>query len=199
MFTSRAEYRLLLREDNADLRLSEQAHSLGLLTAEHWQTFQTKRTAITAEQQRLKNTLFYTDNAEVNALLEQALRREVRALELLARPNIRYQDLCQIEALKPGVSDPKVAEQVEIQAKYQGYIERQQADIERNLRQEQTPLAPDIDYKQVSGLSNEVRQKLNQHKPENLGQAARIAGITPAAISLLRIHLKKYNARLQKN
>ncbi len=192
MFTSRAEYRLLLREDNADLRLSDKAIELGLLDSAQAQAFQTKKAAIAAEQQRLQNTLFYADDTAVNALLDKPLRREVRALELLARPHINYVDLCQLEQLKPGVNDPRVAEQVEIQAKYQGYIERQQADIERNLRHEQTALPKNIDYYQVSGLSNEVCQKLKDHKPSNLGQAARISGVTPAAISLLRVHLKKH-------
>lgn len=194
MFTSRAEYRLLLREDNADLRLTEQGYKLGLIDAARWQAFSEKREAITQEQQRLQSLSVQPNSIAGSALaslLETPLSREHKAMDLLRRPELTYPSLMQLEGIGPGVADPKVAEQVEIQAKYQGYIDRQTVDIERQRRYETLRLPSHLDYSQISGLSTEVRQKLAQAKPETLGMAARIPGVTPAAISLLLVHLKK--------
>lgn len=194
MFTSRAEYRLLLREDNADLRLTEQGYKLGLIDASRWQAFREKREAIFQEQQRLLSLSVQPNSTAGGALanlLETPLSREHKAIELLRRPELTYQLLMQLESIGPGVADAQVAEQVEIQAKYQGYIDRQNVDIERQRRYENMRLPSQLDYSQIAGLSTEVRQKLTQAKPETLGMAARIPGVTPAAISLLLVHLKK--------
>jgi len=194
MFTSRAEYRLILREDNADLRLSEQAHDLGLLSDDQWRAFSVKREAIEREQQRLQD-FWVTPGSELaehmNQIVDKPLSKENRALDLLRRPEMNYQRLMDNHLLGPGVVDPVVAEQVEIQAKYQGYLNRQQDEIDKSRRFE-TSLIPDtVNYDEVRGLSNEVRQKLIDHKPETIGQAGRISGVTPAAISLLMVHIKK--------
>lgn len=194
MFTSRAEYRLLLREDNADLRLTEQGYKLGLIDASHWQAFCKKREAISQEQQRLQSLSVQpnsTAGGALASLLETPLSREHKVMDLLRRPELTYQTLMQLEGIGPGVVDAQVAEQVEIQAKYQGYIDRQNVDIERQRRYENMRLPSLLDYSQIAGLSTEVRQKLAQAKPETLGMAARIPGVTPAAISLLLVHLKK--------
>lgn len=194
MFTSRAEHRLLLREDNADLRLTEQGRALGLVDDARWAAFCTKREAIELEQQRLRSAVLHP--AQVSAedslrVFGDALGREYRLHDLLRRPNVSYAALTSLPAVGGAVADGKVAEQVEIQCKYAGYIERQQDEIDRQRRHEETRLSADFDYAAVSGLSNEVRQKLLAHRPASLGQAARIPGITPAAISLLLVHLKK--------
>lgn len=194
MFTSRAEYRLLLREDNADLRLTEQGRRLGLVNDHRWQLFDTKRAAIAREQQRLENILLRANrphSAEANDALGKLLSKDQRAIDVLRRPEMNYATLMTIEAAGPGVDDPAVAEQIEIQAKYKGYIERQSTEIGRQRRYEDLHLPHDLDYNLILGLSNEVRQKLIQSKPVTLGLASRIEGITPAAISLLLIHLKK--------
>ena len=194
MFTSRAEYRLLLREDNADLRLSEAAYDLGLIDAERWQTVSTKRDTIEKEQLRLQKLCVKPQtvaSAGVESYLKQALARDYRVSELLTRPELNYSDLMKIEGLGPGVLDLQVSEQIEIQAKYQGYIERQRNEIQRQGRYEAISLPVNLDYHAVKGLSNEVREKLIQHKPLTLGQASRISGVTPAAISLLLVQLKK--------
>ncbi|MDM8546925.1 tRNA uridine-5-carboxymethylaminomethyl(34) synthesis enzyme MnmG [Candidatus Venteria ishoeyi] len=191
MFTSRAEYRLLLREDNADLRLTETGYEMGLVSERRWSVLQAKRTAIAAEQQRLKKIILRPEDAQVTAKLGQALRRENSALELLRRPEITYAELCKFDKVQPPVDDASVAEQVEIQTKYSGYIERQKLEIERGRRHEETRLPEDLDYQQVRGLSTEVSQKLNQHHPATIGQASRISGVTPAAISLLLVYLRK--------
>lgn len=193
MFTSRAEYRLLLREDNADLRLTEKGHQLGLVSEEHYQKFAKKRSDIQFEQERFRNT-WVRPETKISKDLEKwlaPLSREYRLEELLRRPEISYADLMSIAELGPGLNDSKAAEQVEIQAKYSGYIERQEEEIRRHLRNEQTKLPSFLDYNKVAGLSTEVRQKLNSTRPETLGMAARIPGVTPAAISLLLVHLKK--------
>lgn len=194
MFTSRAEYRLLLREDNADLRLSESAYRLGLINEARWQSVNDKRYILEQEQQRLKQ-LSIKPNTTVSKALEshlgQALTRDYRVSELLTRPELSYSDLMQIEGLGPGIVDSVIAEQIEIQAKYQGYIDRQLVEIQRQARFENINLPLNLDYNLVKGLSNEVREKLIQHKPLNLGQASRIPGITPAAISLLLVYIKK--------
>jgi tRNA uridine 5-carboxymethylaminomethyl modification enzyme len=193
MFTSRAEYRLILREDNADLRLTEIGRSLGLVDDARWQAFSEKREAIVCETQRLQNNWVRPSDA-VAQILGQALEREYRALDILRRPEVSYARLMNIAELAPGVTDPKVAEQVAVQAKYAGYIERQQAEIVRQARQETTQIPVDFDYEVISSLSTEVRQKLLAVKPTTLGQAARIPGVTPAAISLLLVYLKKRHA-----
>lgn len=194
MFTSRAEYRLMLREDNADLRLTEKGHELGLVDEIRWARYNEKLEHIEQERQRLRSILFHpnSENIEdVNALLKAPLSRETNGEELLRRPEVDYQQLTAIAALAPPLSDIQAAEQVEIQVKYQGYIARQQDEIEKQLRNENTLLPLDLNYQQVSGLSNEVIAKLNDHKPNSIGQASRISGITPAAISILLIWLKK--------
>ena len=194
MFTSRAEYRLLLREDNADLRLTETGRKLGLVDDQRWNAFNSKREAIEAEQQRLHSTFIrpgQCDETRLKVVLGDSLSREARLSELLKRPNVSYQDLLSLTDVKNSPVDDVVAEQVEIQAKYQGYISRQKEEIERHRRHETLKLPDNLDYSEVSGLSNEVRQKLQQHRPDTVGQASRISGITPAAISLLLIHLKK--------
>ena len=194
MFTSRAEYRLMLREDNADLRLSEVAHEMGLLTENQWRAFSEKREAITKETQRLRDIWVAPNSTiaqQLAPLLEAAMTKESRALDLLRRPELDYKKLSTIEALGPFVNDVAVAEQVEVQIKYEGYLDRQQVEIERARRYEESAIPQNFDYAQVRGLSNEVRQKLLEHKPVTLGQAGRISGITPAAISLLTVYLKK--------
>jgi tRNA uridine 5-carboxymethylaminomethyl modification enzyme len=202
MFTSRAEYRLLLREDNADLRLTPIGRELGLVDDERWAVFNTKRAAIEGEQQRLNGIWVTPDNlpeAIAVAVLGQPLGKESNLLQLLRRPEVRYADLLRLPCLEDLGISAEVAEQVEIQARYHGYIERQEAEIERNRRDETTMLPEDLDYKQVRGLSNEALQKLSSHRPLTLGQAFRIPGMTPAAISLLRIHLKRHYSRLRES
>ena len=194
MFTSRAEYRLMLREDNADLRLTEQGRELGLVDDERWARFNEKLESIELERQRLKTTWVYpaADSAEeVNAHLTAPLSREASGEDLLRRPEMTYEQLVQLSPFAPGLEDVQAAEQVEIQVKYEGYIARQQEEIERQQRNENTILPATLDYRQVIGLSNEVIAKLNDHKPSSIGQASRISGITPAAISILLVWLKK--------
>lgn len=194
MFTSRAEYRLLLREDNADLRLSESAYQLGLINKTRWQSVNNKRHILEQEQQRLKQLAIKPNtplSVAVETFLGQALTRDYRVAELLTRPELNYNSLMKIEGLGPGINDLAIAEQIEIQAKYQGYVDRQRLEIQRQARYENISLPLHFDYHAVKGLSNEVREKLIQHKPLNLGQASRIPGITPAAISLLLVYMKK--------
>ncbi len=197
MFTSRAEHRLLLREDNADLRLTEKGRELGLVDDERWRAFCDKREAIEKEQQRLRDIIIRPgdlDEATEQKILGDTLRRETRASELLTRPVVTYQTLMSLPGIGPGVADEKVAEQVEIQEKYAGYIRRQQEEVEKTRQAEAVTLPKTLDYEQVKGLSSEVREKLIRHRPETLGQAGRIPGVTPAAVSLLLIHLKKRSA-----
>lgn len=192
MFTSRAEYRLLLREDNADLRLTPTGRELGLVEATRWDAFCRKQDAITAELARLGQLMLRPQGpnaAPIEAMLGAPLDREQWALDLLRRPEVDYAALTAI--IGDPVTDPAVAEQVEVQTKYAGYIERQQRDIERQRLNEETRLPPGFDYARITGLSHEVRQKLDVSRPTTLGQAARLPGITPAAISLLLIHLKR--------
>ena len=194
MFTSRAEYRLQLREDNADLRLTETGRQLGLVDDVRWERFCRKREAVAQEFGRLKSTWLgpqQLDPAAAERVLGQPLDREVSLADLLRRPEVRYAGLMSLERAGPGLSDPLAAEQVEIAIKYEGYIERQREEIARRAEHETEPLPPDLDYRKVRGLSIEVQQKLNQHRPETIGQAARISGITPAAISLLLVHLRR--------
>ncbi len=194
MFTSRAEYRLVLREDNADLRLTPVARELGLVNEARWRAFEAKREAIEREQQRLRDTWLRPQQLapeQAEAVLGQPLGREARLADLLRRPDVSYAALMSLPGAGPGVGDPTVAEQVEVQARYSGYVERQQTEIERQRRYEEQPLPADMDYHQVQGLSNEVRQKFDRHRPATIGQAARIPGVTPAAVSLLLVHLKR--------
>ena len=196
MFTSRAEYRLTLREDNADLRLSEQAHRLGLLSDDRFAQFERKREAIERERQRLRATWLnprVVPSEVQTRIFGQVLEREYLLEELLRRPGVTYAALSEL-APAPGQQPAAVFDQVEIQVKYQGYIDRQQTEIERQASNEHLSLPPDLDYRTVRGLSKEVQQKLDQHRPETIGQASRISGITPAAISLLLVHLKRINA-----
>jgi len=197
MFTSRAEHRLLLREDNADLRLTEKGRELGLVDDVRWRAFCEKREAIEREQQRLRDIIVRPgDLAEEveRTLLGGPLRRETRASELLARPQVSYAELVALPGLGPGVENSQVAEQVEIQARYAGYIQRQNEEVEQARRAEAVTLPESLDYDQVKGLSSEVKEKLMRHRPRTLGQAGRIPGVTPAAVSLLMIHLKKQRA-----
>ena len=194
MFTSRAEYRLLLREDNADMRLTEQGRNLGLVDDARWARFNEKMEAIAQEQQRLRSTWIHKDHpavTAVNELVKTPITKEVNGEDLLRRPEITYAAMMQISDLGPGLSDQEAAEQVEIQTKYAGYIARQQDEIAKQLRHENTKLPLNFDYASIKGLSNEVIAKLNAHQPETVGKAARISGITPAAISMLLVHLKK--------
>ena len=198
MFTSRAEYRLMLREDNADLRLSQAAHEMNLLTDNQWRQFSEKREAIEKETQRLRDIWVAPNSSiaqQLAPMLETAMTKESRALDLLRRPELDYKKLSQIEALGPFTDNVAVAEQVEVQIKYEGYLDRQKIEIERARRYEDSQIPHDFNYVDVRGLSNEVRQKLLQHKPVTLGQAGRLSGITPAAISLLLVHIKKAGIR----
>lgn len=194
MFTSRAEYRLMLREDNADLRLTEKGRELGLVDDARWARFNQKLEMIELERQRLRG-IWVNPRSEkvelVNANLSAPLSKEASAEELLRRPEMTYALLTSLTPFAPSVPDVQAAEQVEIQVKYEGYIARQQDEIEKQQRNENTLLPLDLDYRQVNGLSNEVIAKLNDHKPTSIGQATRISGITPAAISILLIWLKK--------
>ncbi|WP_373507570.1 tRNA uridine-5-carboxymethylaminomethyl(34) synthesis enzyme MnmG [Thiocapsa sp.] len=194
MFTSRAEYRLMLREDNADLRLTESGRRLGLVGDVQWRRFEDKREAIECERQRLRETFVRPeriDQALAERILGEPLRREVRASELLARPNVGYAGVAALVGDSPESLPAEVTEQLEIQARYQGYIERQRDEIDRHRDQDARALPEDFDFDQVRGLSTEVREKLNRVRPHTLGQAARIPGVTPAAVSLLLIHLKR--------
>ena len=195
MFTSRAEYRLQLREDNAEMRLSEDGHRLGLVGEAQWRAFNEKREAVALEIQRLKSSWFTPQKlpeAEQVRVLGQKLGKEANLHDLLRRPNVDYATLMSL----PGAAAPvplgeAISEQVEIQVKYQGYIERQNEEIGRRQNLETLRLPENIDYAKVKGLSAEVQQKLNQHRPETVGQAARISGVTPAAVALLMVHLKR--------
>ena len=198
MFTSRAEYRLSLREDNADMRLTEHGRHLGLVDDARWAAFCEKREAIAREQERLKSTWVHPGKvapAEVARVLGKPIEREYTLHDLLRRPDVDYATLMTLPlgetSADAGLRDPQVIEQVEIQAKYQGYIDRQQGEVAKNLASEETPLPVDFDFAQVGGLSKEVQQKLAQHRPQTLGQASRIQGVTPAAISMLLIYLKR--------
>ncbi|MUK38207.1 tRNA uridine-5-carboxymethylaminomethyl(34) synthesis enzyme MnmG [Aliivibrio fischeri] len=195
MFTSRAEYRLLLREDNADLRLTEQGRTLGLVDDVRWARFNEKVENMEQERQRLKDIWINPKSEQVdqvNAILKTPIAREASGEDLLRRPEVNYQSLVSIDGFGPALEDSQASEQVEIQVKYAGYIQRQRDEIEKSLRHENTKLPFDLDYKEVKGLSNEVVAKLSDAKPETIGIASRISGITPAAISILLVHLKKH-------
>ena len=200
MFTSRAEYRLSLREDNADMRLTEIGRQLGCVGDAQWAAFQTKREAVELELQRLRSTWVnprILAAAESERVIGQAIEREYSLADLLRRPNVEYETLmsmCGIDGQVlggPGVADIAVQEQVEIQLKYAGYIDRQTKEVERHEHYENLKLPDGFNYLDITALSVEVRQKLHAQRPETLGQASRISGVTPAAISLLLVHLKK--------
>lgn len=196
MFTSRAEYRLMLREDNADIRLTETGRVLGLVSDYRWQQFNEKLEAIEKEHQRLKNIWInpLTKNIEaINGVLNTPLSKETNGEELLKRPEMNYNLLTSLTLFSPPLENKQAVEQLEIQIKYEGYIKRQKEEIEKQQRYENTFIPKDIDYHQISGLSNEVIAKLKEHKPMTIGQASRISGITPAAVSILLIWLKKKN------
>jgi tRNA uridine 5-carboxymethylaminomethyl modification enzyme len=198
MFTSRAEYRLSLREDNADLRLTEAGRRLGLVDDARWEAFNRKRDAIAAEAERLK-AVWINPNIvamhEVERVLGKPIEREYSLFDLLRRPEIGYRDLMTLPGAGTPIDAPDVIEQVDIQAKYHGYIERQKEDVAKMAQQEGMAIPADLDYAQLSGLSIEVRQRLAQHRPQTVGQASRIQGVTPAAISILLVHLKKLRGR----
>ena len=195
MFTSRAEYRLLLREDNADSRLTAIGREIGLVDDDRWAAFNEKMNAVETELQRLRGQWIHPDHAAVddlNPLLKNSVSREHSLEELIRRPEMTYNTLMSIPALGPGLDDPIAAEQVEIQIKYAGYIARQMDEIAKAQRHENTLLPAEFDYSKISGLSNEVVAKLTDARPETIGKASRISGITPAAISLLLVYLKKH-------
>ena len=194
MFTSRAEYRLQLREDNADMRLTEIGRKLGLVDDVRWEAFSRKKEAIEREQARLKKTYVQPANLsaeQMQAVFGKPLEHEYSLFELLRRPEVSYEAVLSLDASGLGEVEPHVREQVEIAAKYQGYIDRQVEEVARSRGQENTALPKDLDYQEIHGLPIEAQQKLNAHKPETIGQASRISGITPAAISLLLVHLKR--------
>ncbi|MEW9797847.1 tRNA uridine-5-carboxymethylaminomethyl(34) synthesis enzyme MnmG [Alteromonas sp. CYL-A6] len=195
MFTSRAEYRLLLREDNADMRLTALGREIGLVDDARWQAFNTKMELVEQETQRLRAEWIHPDHtatASLNDMLKTPVSREHSLEELIRRPEMTYEKLMSIEGIGPGLADPVAAQQVEIQIKYAGYIARQLDEIAKAQRHENTLLPADMDYSKISGLSNEVVNKLTDARPETIGKASRISGITPAAISLLLVYLKKH-------
>lgn len=199
MFTSRAEFRLQLREDNADMRLTEAGRRLGVIGDEQWDAFCRKRDAVATELERLKTTWVnprVLPQADAERVLGQGIEREYNLRDLLRRPNVSYLQLLTLPGFGDGVTEPAVAEQVEIQVKYEGYINRQIDEVSRREGIDEVRLPVDMDYAQVVGLSKEVQQKLSTQRPETLGQASRISGITPAAIGLLLVHLKRGAARI---
>ena len=198
MFTSRAEFRLSLREDNADMRLTEQGRALGLVGDARWAAFCEKREAIAREEERLRSTWVHPQRlaaGEAERVLGKGIEREYTLYDLLRRPDVNYADLMTLHlgeaSVDAGLSDPLVIEQVEIQAKYRGYIDRQAEDVAKSRASETQALPADLDYTRIGGLSNEIRQKLERHRPQTIGQASRIQGMTPAAISILLVYLKR--------
>ena len=195
MFTSRAEYRLLLREDNADIRLTEKGRKIGLVNDLRWQRFNEKMENIELERQRLRSQWVQKDHSQVekvNALLKTPMTKEASLEDLIRRPEVSYNDLISIEGFGPVIADEQASEQIEIQLKYAGYIDRQLDEIAKKKRNEDTLIPLDFAYDKISGLSNEVVMKLSDARPETIGKASRISGITPAAISLLLVYLKKH-------
>lgn len=202
MFTSRAEYRLQLREDNADLRLTPRGRTLGLISDERWQAFEKKRESVEKEIQRLRGTWLRASEVavpEALRVLGQPLGRDQSLVELLRRPQTSYADLMTLRGAQADVPlGPDVADQVEVQVKYEGYIARQQEEVNRHRHQEHLPIPESMDYAAVRGLSREVEQLLNRHRPQTVGQAGRIAGVTPAAVALLLVHLRRADPRHQE-
>jgi tRNA uridine 5-carboxymethylaminomethyl modification enzyme len=201
MFTSRAEYRLQLREDNADARLTPIGHDMGLVDEARWQAYARKRDAVARESERLRGLWAAPTNTlgrEFAAATGEPLSRETHAIDLLKRPDLNYRRLTAVTGFGPAVADPIVAEQVEIEAKYSGYVNRQRDEIERSRRHESALIPEHFDYQDVTGLSAEVLQKLQRVRPATLGQAGRIPGVTPAAVSLLLVHLKRGTAAATK-
>ena len=194
MFTSRAEYRLLLREDNADERLTPKARKIGLIDDFRWHSFNGKYEQVAIEKKRLKSFWVQAGDLQAESVLGLKLSHEYSLEALLKRPNINYKVLSKIDKAKPFLEDKSIIEQVENQIKYEGYIKRQLDEIEKYRKNEDTKLSSDIDYSEIKALSNEVRQKLNEHKPETIGQASRIQGVTPASISILLVFLKTYKS-----
>ena len=192
MFTSRAEYRLLLREDNADERLTPKARELGLIDDDRWQAFEKKYDVISKEKQRLKTTWVQADDQQASDVLGAKLNHEYNLETLLKRPKVNYQLLSKIESAQPFLQDRLLIEQVENQVKYEGYIKRQLDEIEKYRKNEDTRLPESMDYDSIQALSAEVRQKLSLHRPETIGQASRLQGVTPASISILLVYLKTY-------
>ncbi len=192
MFTSRAEYRLLLREDNADKRLTPKGRELGLVDDERWTAFQTKYEATAQEEQRLKTTWIQAGDTQADEVLGQTLNHEYSLLELLKRPKVNYELLSKIESGKPFLTDKTLSSIVENEIKYKGYIKRQLEEIEKYRKNEDTKLPEDMDYTSIKALSAEVMQKLNDHRPETIGLASRLQGVTPASISILLVYLKTY-------
>ncbi len=193
MFTSRAEYRLLLREDNADARLTPKGRELGLVDDERWAAFKIKYEVAAQEKERLKTTWIQASDTQASEVLGQALSHEYSLLELLKRPKVNYQVLSQIESGQPFLTDTTLIGVVENQIKYEGYIKRQLEEIEKYRKNEDTVLPSDIDYDSIRALSSEVIQKLSDHRPETIGQASRLQGVTPASISILLVYLKTYS------
>lgn len=196
MFTSRAEYRLLLREDNADTRLTEKGRELGLVCDERWAAFSNKMEQVEEEKQRLASQWIHPGHdisKALNSILKSPINKEHSLEEIIRRPEMTYKSLMKVEGIGPGLDDEKAAEQVEIQIKYAGYISRQLDEIAKSQRHENSLLPVDFDYSKISGLSNEVVAKLTDARPETIGKASRISGITPAAVSLLLVYLKKHN------
>jgi tRNA uridine 5-carboxymethylaminomethyl modification enzyme len=201
MFTSRAEYRLMLREDNADLRLTDAGRRLGVVDDARWEVFARKRDAVARERERLRSTWVnpkILSDADAIRVLGRSIEREYSLSDLLRRPEVTYESLMTLAGGNEAVEDPQVAEQVEIQTKYEGYIDRQRDEVARRGQLDSLLLPPDLDFHAVRGLTAEVRQKLAGQRPETLGQASRISGVTPAAISLLLVHLKRGNQRQKK-
>lgn len=196
MFTSRAEYRLILREDNADIRLTPKARELGIISDKRWKQFEDKQNQIEKERARLRETSVKPSSEmgkNINKILKAPLSQEQSLEEILRRPEVKLNSLIEASELEPIAVKEQSVEQVEIQVKYQGYLQRELDDIKKKVINEQTLLPMNFDYRQIKSLSNEVAQKLNEYKPETIGMASRISGITPAAISILLVHLKKMN------
>ena len=192
------EYRLMLREDNADQRLTPIARQMGLVDDTRWSAYENKLESLEKEVQRLKETWIYPSHPEAkkaSELMELPLSKEQTLFDLLKRPNVAYDALATLDAFGEGVKDGAVVDQIEIEAKYSGYIDRQIQQIDKMKRSESVKIPEDLDLDKISGLSNEVKQKLRSHKPDNLGMAGRIQGITPAAISILLIEIKKFRSQ----